>query len=95
MKLSRTDLVPVLAIIGGGALGLLASGFLVFSSRVDYVPAPVPVVVPFPSAFEAAARPIISPDGEWVAFQQGGRIFMVPVTGGAPLPVGESGTLPR
>ncbi len=35
MRLSRTDLVPVLAIICGGALGVLTSGALVLSSRAD------------------------------------------------------------
>ena len=31
MRLSRTDLVPVLAIIGGGAVGVATSGALVLS----------------------------------------------------------------
>ena len=52
MRLSRTDLLPVMAIIGGGVVGVLASGSLVLSSRADYAPAPVPVVVP-----RAAAEP--------------------------------------
>ncbi len=38
MRLSRTDLFPVLAIIGGGALGVLTSASLVLSSRSDHVP---------------------------------------------------------
>ena len=46
MRLSRTDLLPVLAIIGGGAVGLATSASLVLSSRSDYVPAPVSVVAP-------------------------------------------------
>ena len=41
MRLSRTDLIPVLAIVAGGALGVLTSGALVLSSRADHVPVPV------------------------------------------------------
>ena len=46
MKFSRTDFVPVLAIICGGAVGVFASASLVLSSPADEVPAPDPVVVP-------------------------------------------------
>ena len=51
MSLSRTDLVPGLAIIAGGALGFsLAVGILttslVLQQRSDDVPAPNPVVSP-------------------------------------------------
>ncbi len=42
MRLSRPDLVPVLAIIGGGAVGALTSGFLALPLVGDYVPAPGP-----------------------------------------------------
>ncbi len=38
MRLSRTDLVPVLAIMAGGALSVLTSASLVLSSRSDHVP---------------------------------------------------------
>ena len=38
MRLSRTDLVPVLAIIAGSAVGVLTSGSLLLSSRSDDVP---------------------------------------------------------
>ncbi len=44
MKLSRTDLVPVLAILCGGALGVFTSAGLVLSSPVEEAAAPVPAV---------------------------------------------------
>ncbi len=46
MRLSRTDLVPVLAIIAGGAVGVLVSGSLVLGSSPNNVPTPVVVVAP-------------------------------------------------
>ena len=55
MKLSGTDLVPVLTIIAGGAIGFsLFAGFLLLSSASD-VPAPDAVVVPS-TAVESANR---------------------------------------
>ena len=45
MRLSRTDLLPVMVIIGGGAVGVLASGSLLLSSRAAHVRAPLPFVV--------------------------------------------------
>ena len=46
MKLSGTDLVPLLTIIGGGAIGFsLSVGFLLLSPSID-VPAPDPVIPP-------------------------------------------------
>ena len=62
MSLSRTDLVPVLAIVVGGAIGGLVS-FSFLGSRSDDVPAPewfvvpapdYPVVVPYP-------HPVVAP----------------------------------
>ena len=55
MRLSRTDLVPVLAIVAGGVIGAsLSLNFLVLSPRGDVpvlalaqVVAPVPLVPPF------------------------------------------------
>ena len=38
MRLSRTDLIPVLAIIGGGAVSVLASGVLLLGSSPNNVP---------------------------------------------------------
>ncbi len=50
MRLSRTDLVPVLTIIAGGALGFSLSVGILMTSLVllssDGVPAPNPVVAP-------------------------------------------------
>ncbi len=44
MRLSRTDLVPVLAILCAGALGVVMSPGLVLSSPVGEAAAPVPAV---------------------------------------------------
>jgi len=41
MRLSRTDLIPVLAIVAGGAVGVATSASLVLSSRSDYAPVAV------------------------------------------------------
>ncbi len=47
MRLSRTDLVPMLAIIGGGAFAVLTFGsLLLLRSAPEIVPAPDPVVAP-------------------------------------------------
>ena len=54
MRFSRTDLIPVLAIIGGGAVSVLASGVLLLGSSPSNVPTPVPVVAPLGP--DAAAR---------------------------------------
>lgn len=58
MRLSRTDVVPVLAIIAGGAVGVLTSG-IVLLARFDYEP-PDPLVSPAPTG-EASALPPPSP----------------------------------
>ena len=55
MRLSQSDVVPVLTIIVGGAIGLsLSAGILMPSllleSRSDVVPSPDPVVAPSPIA---------------------------------------------
>ena len=80
MRLSRTDLVPMLAIIGGGAVSVLISGSPVLWSPSDDVPASVhPVWSPDEQSivFEAdeavtvpmrvPATPVISPDGQWIS----------------------------
>ncbi len=46
MRLSRSDLFPVLTIVAGGAVGFSLSFSLLLLSRSDDVPAPDPVVVP-------------------------------------------------
>ena len=46
MRLSRTDLVPVLAIVASGAVGLATVGSLVLRSPPDNVSDPVAVVAP-------------------------------------------------
>ena len=55
MRLSRTDLVPMMAIVAGGALGALASASLAVWSPTDDVPATAPVAVP-PATAESATR---------------------------------------
>ena len=66
MRFSRTDLVPMLAIIGGGAASVLISGSLLLWSPSDDVPAPGHRVAP---SMRVPASPAISPDGQWIAFQ--------------------------
>ncbi len=46
MRLFRSDLIPVLAIIGGGDVGVLASASQVLRSSPEDVPAPAVVVAP-------------------------------------------------
>ncbi len=63
MRLSQTDLVPVLTIIAGGAIGLsLSAGILMPSllleSRSDVVPSPDPVVAPSPIAEPSTPVPV-------------------------------------
>ena len=63
MRLSQTDLVPVLTIIVGGAIGLsLSAGILMPSllleSRSDVVPSPDPVVAPSPIAEPSTPVPV-------------------------------------
>ncbi len=94
MRLSRPDLVPVLAIIGGGAVGVLVSGSLVLGSSPDDVPAPVAVVAPPVSVgSENDVRPptseqipVWSSDGSRVMFTRDGNqeIWVVNVDGGTP-----------
>ena len=50
MRLSRTDFVPVLAIVASGAVGLATSASLVLLSSSDDVPASHVVVVPSAAA---------------------------------------------
>jgi Tol biopolymer transport system component len=47
------------------------------------------VITPL-SGTERGGSPYFSPDGRWLAFHIGVRVFKVPVTGGAPVPVGDS-----
>ena len=66
MGLSRTDLIPVLTIIAGGAVGALTSGALVLSSRTDNVPVAIPTV--------------IVPDGQRISYwSSDGRIEYQPI----------------
>ena len=50
MRFSRTDLVPVLAIIASGTVGLATAVSLVLRSPPDNVSVPDPVVAPAPTA---------------------------------------------
>ena len=63
MRLSRTDLIPVLAIIAGGALGALPSASLVLSSRSDHVPGGGVSATLAASPIAAQGATIHQPDG--------------------------------
>ena len=57
MRLTRTDFVPLLAIIAGGVIGgSLSFSFLMRWSPSDDVPAPDPVVAPFATVESAPDR---------------------------------------
>ncbi len=81
MRLSRTDLVPVLAIIAGGAVGLAVSASLVLSTRFEYAAAPVPLdETPVTAELATDGRgyvfrsvdetpqPVFSPDGRSIMY---------------------------
>ena len=90
MRLSRTDFVPVLTIMAGGAIGaLLTFSPFVLRSPADDVRAPDPVVAP--SATAESATPVVliaerievqalSPDGRWLAYfsdETGSKVVIV------------------
>ena len=71
MRLSRTDLVPLLTIIAGGAVGaLLTFSPLVLRSPADDGLAPVRVVQPASDGMRARVRPVPvrSSDGRTIVF---------------------------
>ena len=100
MRLSRTDVVPMLTIVAGGVVGvLLTFSPLVLRSPADDVPAAVPAA---PSKeVSRPARPVTarfeptsatwSSDGQRVIFWSSndgdGRLYGVPAGGGEPQPV--------
>ena len=61
MRLSRTDVVPVLAIVAGGAVGLLTSA-LVLLAGSDYVSSDL-VAAPAATAEASASQPLVYIDG--------------------------------
>lgn len=69
MRLSRTDLLPVLAIMFGGTVGVLASGF-VFVARSDHLPPDV-LIVPDQTSVASAVPPLLYIDGVRVAYDPG------------------------
>ena len=85
MRLSRTDFVPVLAIVAGGVIGAsLSFGFL--GSRSEDVP---PVVYEYVATLEPVqARPVsASPEGAMTCIPNG-VVFRAPsVNGSGPGPV--------
>ena len=85
MRLSRTDFVPVLAIVAGGVIGAsLSFGFL--GSRSDDVP---PVVYEYVATLDPVqARPVpASPEGAMTCIPNG-VVFRAPsVNGSGPGPV--------
>ena len=86
MRLARADILPLLAIMGGGAVGLVTSAALVFSARTDYASAPVrhlaaPEPAPVRPVWSADGTSVVwspdgtplvwSPDGTWLSFECG------------------------
>ena len=61
MRLSRTDVVPVLAIVAGGTVGVLTS-VLVLWAGSDYL-SPEPVAAPSATAVASASQPLVYIDG--------------------------------
>ena len=61
MRLSRTDLVPVLAIIAGGAVGVATSASLLWSSA-EQAPVAVPAVAPSVTAGRLLSRVVVRPE---------------------------------
>jgi hypothetical protein len=96
MKLSRTDVVPVLTIVAGGVVGvLLTFSPLVLWSPAEDVPAPVPAWSPSKEV-SRPARPVTgrfaptwSSDGQTIVFRSSndGRAYWVSAGGGEPQPV--------
>ena len=78
MRLSRTDLVPVLTIVAGGVIG--ASFTFSFLSRPDGVSAPDPVVALSATSGDRieADRVEISPDEQWI------MLYIPDTDGGEP-----------
>ena len=101
MRLTRTDILPLLVILGGGALGVVTSAALVLSARTDYVSAPLrPVVAPESAPLRpvvapesAPVGPVWSPDGTslvWSADGTWGKLECAAIDGSAVrLPMSE------
>ncbi len=96
MWLSRTDVVPVLAIVAGGVVGvLLTLSPLVLMSPADDVSVPVQPTWSPADDVSRPARPVTarlvptwSPDGQWVVFRStDGRLHWDRSTGGEPQPL--------
>ena len=65
MRLSRTDVFPVLAIIAGGAVGVFTSGALLLSSPSGDVLAPDPEAAPPPQIEDVnPTPPRVEPEAE-------------------------------
>ena len=96
MRLSRTDVFPMLVILAGGSLGALLtfSPLLLFgpSNNVPALAQPAwapTVTVPAPlRPVTGRAVPVWSPDGTSVVFEStNGRVYRVNAGGGEPEPV--------
>ena len=101
MRVSRTDLVPVVTIVAGGALGvLLTFSPLALRSPADDVPAAVryvPVHDVQSRVFVSHTghvyrfhsvdpRPALSPDGQWIPYRAQPLIYMDGVPVGTSFP---------
>ena len=82
MRLSRTDLVPMLAIIGGGTLSVLISGSPALWSPSDDVPALGHRVAP--SGEADVGEPFWGDDGT-IVFRSPTGLYRMPETGGEPV----------
>lgn len=67
-------------------IGRSPEGTALYAQRTDQLDArPVPGTV-------GATQPLFSPDGEWVAFEQGGKLKKVRLDGSAPISVADAGS---
>jgi serine/threonine-protein kinase len=62
------------------------------ASRLAVRPLGQPNAVPL-AGTEGGANPFFSPDGEWVGFGAGGKLKKIPIHGGPPITLCDSGTL--
>lgn len=84
--LMGTGQIPNLAIAPDGSRIVFASGGRLYLRALDRFE-----VEPIPGT-ENGSFPFFSPDGEWLGFTSGGLMMKVPVSGGPPVKITESGS---